>query len=411
MSRFTPLALLLSTGLLAVACGADPASGEVQPTADSTPQFPTTTDPTEPAPAAPLCAEARGQYEATREPSNLLFLYDRSGSMHIQLPSKATRWEASKKGFFDLLGKLPSSTAAGLMLFPQGDAPVNKWCGIDASINDVTCKASWPEPSEKARCDSKLYTPSVASANLTSDQIVSLEAAITASDGEFYWGTPLSTALTAAIASQRASQLPGAKSVILLTDGNPTSCTDEGISNDISHVVKAAAAGLDDKGAPVKTFVIGLTDSSRQAAKASNLSPIAVAGGTARTPDCAKSNSCFYKLTDDNFANDLSEVFDEISTQTFDCTFNLPAESMGKDLSQINVQLASTLRKSAPTLSRDPSHQDGWDLLANHTQIQLYGEACSDMKDAAAKLSIVIGCPAVTTNTPANNAPNVRIGE
>jgi hypothetical protein len=409
MVRTHSIAFLVSVGVFAVACGAEPAAEETQPIADSTPQFPVGESlPAEPKPAPPLCAEARGQYEATREPSNVLFLYDRSGSMHIQLPSKATRWDATKKGFFELLEKLPSSVSAGLMLFPQGDKPVNQWCGINASINDVSCKSGWPEPSQKDRCDAGLYEPSVSNNLLSADQIASLESTVTASDSEFYWGTPLSTALHAAITAQRASTLPGAKSVILLTDGNPTSCGNEGISNDISHVVKAAGVGLDGNGALVRTFVIGLTDSSRQAAKASNLSAIAEAGGTRRAKGCEKTDSCFYKLTDETFSDDLKQVFDEVSTQAFDCTFNLPSQSVGANLSEINVQLASTLRKGAPTVARDPAHKEGWDVLPNGTQIQLYGEACSAMKDEAAKLNIVVGCPSVVIESPAEDEVNVR---
>lgn len=393
------IAFLVSSSLLAAACGGESPAAPMEPVADSTPQFPTGGPPPIVKATPPLCAEATGEYEATREPSNVLFLYDRSGSMHIQLPSKATRWDATKKGFFELLEKLPPSTAAGLMLFPQGDAPVNAWCGIDPSVNDVHCKSGWPEPSQKDRCDAGQYAPSVSSALLSTGQVDALESAVKRSDGEFYWGTPLSTALRAAIAAQRTSDLPGAKSVILLTDGNPTSCSAEGISNDISHVVDAAAVGLDAKGPLVRTFVIGLTDSSRQAAKASNLSPIAVAGGTKRSSTCEKNDSCFYKLTDRTFADDLERVFDAVSRQAFDCTFNLPAASVGADTSQINVRLESVLRGS-PTVARDPAHKEGWDFLPNGTQIQLYGEACTAMKDEAAKLRIVVGCPAVVVESP-----------
>ena len=373
-------------GLVAAACGGEagaplPAPPPVEPG----PQL-GDGEPEEPAPA--ICAESAGSYTATREPSNVLFLYDRSGSMHIQLPSKQTRWEATKKGFFDLLASLPSSTGAGLMLFPQGDAPVNAYCGIDPALNDVRCKSSWPEPSESARCSAASYKADVPSAQLSASQVKAMQDQVNASDAGFYWGTPLASALTAAIATQKASTLPGAKSVILLTDGNPTSCGNSGISNDIEHVAEAASPGL--QGTLVRTFVIGLVDSSRQAAKAENLSPIAVAGGTKRTVDCETDNSCFYKLTDANFAADLKKVFEEISVQAFDCTFNLPEQTTGTDPALINVQLSDA--SGTRTVSRDPAHANGWDYLPNGTQIQLYGQACTDMKDESAKLRIVLGC-------------------
>lgn len=354
-------------------------------------------------PAPPICAEATGEYAATREPSNVLFLYDRSGSMHIVLPSNQTRWQAAKNGFFELLDALPATTTAGLMVFPQGDAPVNGHCGIDASINDVRCNPGWPEPPEADRCDPATYVTDVPSAPLSTSQVGAMKATIEASDDGFYWGTPLASALSAAISAQKASTQPGAKSVILLTDGNPTSCGTTGISNDIQHVVDAAATGLQGN-TLVRTFVIGLTDSSRQAAKAENLSPIAVAGGTARAPGCEATNSCFYKLTDANFADDLKQVFEEISLQAFDCTFNLPPATADTDPSLVNVQLTDS-NGTTKTVARDPAHQNGWDYLPNGTQIQLYGEACGEMKDEGAKLRIVLGCKTVEQE-PAPEEPD-----
>lgn len=385
-------ALLLS--FAAVACGSEPDDLEATPEDhdDFSRGTPKERDKPLP-PAPPICAEATGEYAADREPSNMLFLYDRSGSMHIVLPSGETRWDAAKEGFFDLLDALSSSTMAGLMMFPQGDAPVNAYCGVQADINDVKCTPGWPEPSGENRCDPTKYVTDVPSAPLSAAQVGKLKAEVTASDPGFYWGTPLASAVTAAISAQKASTLPGAKTVVLLTDGNPTSCGDSGISNDIQHVVDAAATGLTGS-TPVRTFVIGLTDSSRQAAKAENLSPIAVAGGTARAPGCEATDSCFYKLTDASFANDLKQVFKEISVEAFDCTFNLPPASADTDPTLVNVQLTDS-SGTTKTVGRDPAHKNGWDYLPNGTQIRLYGEACTDMKDEAARLRIVLGCKTI----------------
>ena len=134
--------------------------------------------------------------------------------------------------------------------------------------------------------------------------------------------------------------------------------------------------------------MIGLTDSSRQAAKASNLSPIAVAGGTARSANCAEDDSCFYKLTDTSFAQDLAAVFDDISRQEFDCTFELPAATADTDPTLINVQV------NGATVARDPARTNGWDYV-NSTQVQLFGDSCTAMKDDAAKLDIVLGCKTI----------------
>lgn len=393
------IGLIVSGGLFVAACGSEPAA-PVPPPAEPPPAQPElgTGTPEPEAPPPPVaCDEATGTYAAVREPSNVLFLFDRSGSMHIKLPSTQSRWQGMKKGFFDLLASLPATTGAGLMLFPQGDAPVNAYCGIDASINDVSCNDVWPEPGEAARCNAASYAPTVPGALLSPTQVKAMQDQVTASDENFYWGTPLASALTAAISTQKASTLPGAKSVILLTDGNPTSCDNSGISNDIANVTSAAGAGFKD--ADVRTFVIGLVDSVRQAAKAENLSPIAVAGGTKRSAGCEANDTCFYRLSDATFAADLKKVFEEISLETFNCTFNMPAATNGADPSLVNVEL--TNKSGSRAVSRDPSRENGWDYLPNGTQIQLYGQACTDMKDAAANLRIVLGCKAQVVETAA----------
>src|SRR5688572_20195808 len=155
MSRLSFLSFSIFAACAGMAaCGSDDQAAQIPSPA---PELPTGTPevPADPKPAS--CAEATASFAATREPSNVLLLYDRSGSMHIKLPSNETRWQATQTGFFDLLNALPPSTGAGLMLFPQGDAPVNAYCGIDANVNDVRCKSSWPEPSELLRCDASKY--------------------------------------------------------------------------------------------------------------------------------------------------------------------------------------------------------------------------------------------------------------
>jgi hypothetical protein len=398
LGSFSLVAFLL-TGVLA-GCGSDdgappPLPPAPAPAAEEAPGASLPNAPPPTPPAAPICAEATGTYAATREPSNVLFLLDRSGSMHIELPTGDTRWSATEAGLFNLLGLLPSTTQAGVMMFPQGDAPVNAYCGIDPSLNDVTCKAGWPVPSEAARCSDSTYQVGVPSGALSATQVQAIKDHVMASDAGFYWGTPLATALKASIAAQRASTVPGAKSVILLTDGNPTSCGTQGISNDIKNVIDVAADGT--TGTLVRTFVIGVVDNAHQAAKAENLSPLAVAGGTARTAGCEATNSCFYPVTSTSFATDLKSVFDEISLQAFDCTFNLPQASANTDPAKINVQI------DKQSISRDAAHQNGWDYLPNGTQIQLYGQACTDMKNDGAKLDVVLGCKTLIAPPSINN--------
>jgi hypothetical protein len=374
------------------ACAIDPASGPPPATtnddnADSAPP-PSVTTPE--ASTNTICPDATGTYPAAPAAGNVLFLMDRSGSMQIQLSNGDTRWAATKTGLFDLLGALPSSTRAGAMMFPQGDKPIS-CCSISTTINDVVCDCANGElPGIDPRCLVSTYTVPVAVSALGPAQTSNIEAYIASSDADFYWGTPLTAAVTAAINAQVASTLDGTKSVVLLTDGYPTSCesNSDPNANDIQRVVDAATAGTQQG---VRTFVLGVIDGTK-GARADYLSPIAQAGGTARTPTCNTTNDCFYALNNQTFAQDLKDALDQIELQAFDCSFEIPKTNGGApDLSKVNVQIDTTQGTSLVT--RDTSHQNGWDFLPNQTHIELYGQACAAIKaDASNTVDIVVGC-------------------
>jgi hypothetical protein len=341
--------------------------------------------------APPWCKDADGVYMAQRETGNALLLVDRSGSMQIKLTNGDTRWIATKKGIDALLTSLPSTTRAGAMMFPQGDKPIT-CCWIGTTSNDVQCScANGALPGEFPRCDASTYKAPVPVADLTMQQSTDIMAYISTSDKEFYWGTPLAPSLQAAIDLQKASKLGGTKSVILLTDGYPTSCdtTQDPNANDIQRVIDAAGAGMKSS---VRTFVMGVIDGTK-GAKASYLSPIAKAGGTDRYPGCEATNDCFYALNANTFAADIKKAFDAIALQAFDCTFALPPPEMGttRDLSKVNVQLVT--KNGTMQLSKDQTHMSGWDYLPNMTQIQLYGSTCQAVKDdPMSHVEIVVGC-------------------
>lgn len=389
----TALPALTTLGLLMVACGSEEAAPDgstfiappaTEQAAEPTPDFNQGED-------SILGACAEGVATVKRDPSNVLLLIDRSGSMHIKLPSGQTRWQSTRQGLFDLVGALPATTRVGAMMFPQGDQPVNPYCRIDAALNDVKCTAGWPEPSQTARCDAATYQPGVAPGLLDATQIAKIQSYVSSSDNEFYWGTPLASALRAGIKAQRGSSAPGAKSVILLTDGNPTSCDKTGISDNISNVIAAAREGTEN-GALVRTFVIGVIDNARQAAKAENLSPVAQAGGTGRSAGCEATNDCFYPVTAQAFASDIKKVLEDISLQAFDCTFSIPQPASGAtpDPSSLNVEVKTA--NGSYVVPRDASKKDGWDYLPGGKQLQVYGNACKKLAEGEASVKIVLGC-------------------
>ena len=113
--------------------------------------------------APAVCPDATDVYEVEAAPSNVLFLFDRSGSMHLKIDANTTRWVAAKAGLFALIDELPSDTHAGIQTFPRGDAPVD--CCVITADNDIDCGgcASGELPGPANRCDAMLYSdPAVA---------------------------------------------------------------------------------------------------------------------------------------------------------------------------------------------------------------------------------------------------------
>jgi hypothetical protein len=386
------LALFAALAPLAAACGPVNDGGKLQE------------DPPPPPPAKDAggmivdaeppawCKDAQGIYSAKPEVGNLLIVLDRSGSMHIKLSDgTSTRWTATKAGLFDMLNGLGMQTRVGAMMFPQGDAPIT-CCFISPTINDVKCNCATGElPGTTNRCAVPTYKVPVPMADATPQQIADIKAYVSSSDKEFYWGTPLTTAIQSAIAAQKASKLSGPKSVLLFTDGIPTSCDtpQDPNANDIQRAIDAAAQGEKDG---IRTFVMGVIDGTK-GARASYLSPIAKAGGTARAMGCEATNDCFYPINAQTFTKDVKAALDQIALQAFDCTFEVPAPAMGSknDISKVNVQLR-TQNGTVPVL-RDVSKQNGWDYLPQQTHIQLYGQACKDLKaDVSTQVEIIVGC-------------------
>src|SRR5206468_34357 len=108
------------------------------------------------------------------------------------------------------------------------------------SANDVACSCATGElPTINPRCQESTYKAPVPVASLGALQTSNIEAYISGSDADFYWGTPLAPALSAAVDLQANSTLDGTKSVVLLTDGYPTSCdsTSDPGANDIQRVI------------------------------------------------------------------------------------------------------------------------------------------------------------------------------
>lgn len=369
-----------------------PAEETAPPAEDTAPVVEEDTAPTPP-PPPPVCDAATGVYTATPTPHDVLFLLDRSGSMHAKVASGATRWQAAQKALSSMLDSVSSTTRAGLDMFPRGDKPIT-CCWIDPTTNYTDCDCAAGElPAMTARCTASTYNPAlVPVATLGDAQKSSIRAKIAASDAEFYWGTPMKAALQGAVQKQATLDLDGVRSVVLITDGEPTSCDTE--SNSIDSVVNVAKGGT-ALAKPVFTYVVGVID-GKLAANAANLSKVAVAGGTKRADGCEATNSCFYAVDAKSFESDIGKAFKDIEMKAFSCTFDVPSLASGSpDFDKVNV----TLKKSdgtTVTIARDPAKADGWEFLEGKSKVQLYGAACTEVKaSTSTKVEIVLGCTTV----------------
>jgi hypothetical protein len=346
----------------------------------------------------PLCPEATGVYPVEPAPSNLLFMLDRSGSMHLHVDEQNTRWSLTTAGLDAILQSLPSHTAAGLALFPSGDQPIT--CCEVTSGNFISCNCTPGElPGPEARCDANSYEPlAVDVALLSAPQTQKINAAVTASDEEFYWGTPLAPALSGSLTSASQLKLDGVTSVVLLTDGLPTSChsSEDPDANDIALAIDAVTAGV---ASGVRTYVVGIDGEAASSDPASdlavNLSLLADAGTTGKSVDCAASDSCAYLVNVDNFETALAAALESIALEAASCTFVVPMPNGGApDYDAVNITVAT--KAANHTIARDQSHKNGWDYTPAKDKVQLYGPACDLLKaDAMAKVEVVVGCKTI----------------
>ncbi|MSP25409.1 MAG: hypothetical protein EXR75_09645 [Myxococcales bacterium] len=346
------------------------------------------------APGPEVCPDATSVIDVEPAQSNTLFLVDRSGSMHLRVTDTVTRWNLTKAGLFDLLDAMPASARGGLSLFPAGDAPID--CCVITTANTITCDGclagELPEPEN--RCDALEYQDlDVGVGPLDALQVEAMKAKIATVDEEFYWGTPLAPALAGAVDSMVAMKAPGVSSVVLLTDGLPTSChtADDPTANDIQRVVDAAALGY---GSAVRTYVMGVIDGVK-ASDATALSAIAEAGGTGRYAGCELTNDCAYQINVASFADDLAVALESIALDAMSCTIELPEVAGGvPDYDAVNITV--TTNGVTITVLRDTSHGDGWDYLPGQQNVQLYGASCETLKaDLDAQIKVVVGCQTV----------------
>ena len=340
--------------------------------------------------------------------------------MLLPLQGSETRWSSMRKSVNGFLQNLPTdgSVRWGLNRFPFGDQPTACCKIINGATNCEACQEKDSKgnvtdikvPGPAARCSSSNYQ------DLSQDLGRPL-AAFTAEEktalatnkstlSVFYYGNPISAALSGSYAALQAAQQTATRRQVLVLVAGDTSqpvngqpartCTDDdrGIS------FNAIEAGL-KKGA--LTFVVGITECysdgscSASSARSDELSYYADAGGLRRAANCGNAQTCHYEADVSEVTADGWTGFDaalqQLRYNTVGCVFEMPAPANLGRVTADQLKIVFTNNQSQKALlARDPGHTNGWDAVDNGTRIQLFGGACQQAVAGTATVQFVIGC-------------------
>lgn len=313
---------------------------------------------------------------AELSPVNIVFVYDKSGSMGNPDDGfdPAARWAPMQAGMAAFFADPSSSSiSAALSFFPvNGDL-------------ETACNGPYDNP-QAANPRGLPLTPldSEAGRNAFVSLLTSTKPA---------GGTPTLAALRGGVELARkiAADRPGEKTVIVLvTDGEPgffvegqvvEGCAD----NDVAHVAQVAAGAL--AGSPsIPTYVIGIGPSLDA------LQAIAEAGGTNRATIMSDADPSTTSAT-------FHETLAAIRTETFSCDFPLPKPPPGQTFESVNVAFESS-GGAATTLPRNDacSPGGGWhyDAPGAPSKIVLCQDSCEQIQqDTAGQLSVYFGCATI----------------
>lgn len=292
-----------------------------------------------------LAACATSSAAAEQRPVYLVFMYDKSGSMTSGGSPKWSSAKAATRAFFES----PDSKGlyASLTYFPEGDS----------------CSTG------------KYTTPKVAVTALPSTLFgQSLD------DQDPGGGTPTRPALEGAISYAQSVATgqgkDGKVAIVLVTDGEPAGCDDNGVSD-----VQSVAASVSST---IPTYVIGVGNSLDK------LDDIASGGGTGAALIVSTSNPAQIQA-------DFTKAIEKIKGEALSCDYTMPPPPSGSafDTSKVNVQY--TAEGGSPSTlgyNQDCTGGTGWkyDDPSNPTTVSLCAASCDSTKGKGGKVDIVFGC-------------------
>lgn len=311
---------------------------------------------------------------AALAPTNLVFMFDKSGSMGDpnQGGDMSTRWTPATTGVKEFFADAYSSTVrASLQFFPQDDT----YNPGDTEADDIA-----------QECSYGYATPKVPMAPASDPAFPAAIDAMTPSGG-----TPTVPALKGGItyaATVKAAHPDDKTAVVLVTDGQPGYYTQNTFvpgctNNDVATASSIAAAGLANDG--VATYVIGVGP------KLDNLNQIAAAGGTGAAMMVDTSNPASVKTS-------IMAALDSVRRREVTCEFSIPPAPSGQVLNPFAVNVVLKRPDGSENVlsySKDCSAAGGWryDDPANPTRIVLCDGSCGEARaGSAGNVTLAFGC-------------------
>lgn len=286
-------------------------------------------------------------------PTEVLLVQDRSSAM-AEAAGTDSKWSVSEAAIVNV-ARLPTASW-GLMLFPKAD------------LGGECCQM--PSSDDAAEVE---VAPSSASATALSGTFQH-----SAATGI---GRPMARAITQAASYLAARTTSTAKYIVLVAAGEPT-CSGDGLCSaantaDATRSKDAVTHAASRLGIPVAIVAVGLATGNnalQPVATQQLFTDLAKLGGM---PNTTPNQPAYWAATS---ADELAYALTAIAAQTKSCSFALPAPIGWRTDAQVAL--------SDVRLSRDQTHQDGWDFADDGTSIVLFGKSCTAARTASGTVTL-----------------------